>query len=260
LIYDYLKERSVNSWMLLLVGAVVACGQGAFDVASVKPSSQESRLIGVLAYPGGRVLIRNQTLGQLVQEAFNVAEYQVSGGPQWIRETRYDIDARAQPGSGASPSAKTRSAITEGQRQMLQALLKERFQLQWRRELRDGSVYLLVRTHKQLKLVEAKNAGGSPWVGAPQGGMIVGSGIAGVSVSMATLASRLSPYLERPVLDRTGLQGSFDFRVEYGSEEPGADITSSILTSIQELGLKLESGKGPIETIVIESAERPAAN
>jgi uncharacterized protein (TIGR03435 family) len=128
------------------------------------------------------------------------------------------------------------------------------------RETREGPVYILVRNKKELKLQSAKNKDDRPWVGGIPNGMITGNGIAGINISMPLLATRLSRYLERPVLDQTGLQGSFDFKFEYASDDPHPDVVSSILTSIQALGLKLESSKGPVETIVIDHAERPSAN
>ena len=77
---------------------------------------------------------------------------------------------------------------------------------------------------------------------------------------MADLAWRLSRYLERPVLDQTGLSGAYNFRVEYQAGDSRLDVISMILTTVQDLGLKLEASKGPVETIVIEHAEKPSAN
>ncbi len=77
---------------------------------------------------------------------------------------------------------------------------------------------------------------------------------------MALLAERLSSYLERPVIDGTGLQGSFEFKFALPKEDPAPDLISTIFSSVQGLGLKLEAGKGPVETLVIESVERPKGN
>ena len=77
---------------------------------------------------------------------------------------------------------------------------------------------------------------------------------------MPDLAWRLSRYVQRPVLDKTGLSGSFDFLVPYPSEDPRPDVISMILTTVQGLGLKLESSRGPVETIVIDHAEKPSSN
>jgi uncharacterized protein (TIGR03435 family) len=87
----------------------------------------------------------------------------------------------------------------------------------------------------------------------------------GQNISMPLLAKRLSRYLDRPVIDQTGLQGSFDFKYETGDVDPSTpynrnDVISSIVTGIHGIGLQLKSAKGPVETIVIDSAEQPSPN
>jgi uncharacterized protein (TIGR03435 family) len=143
---------------------------------------------------------------------------------------------------------------------MLQALLEDRFGLKYSKETREGPVYLLVRGKGPLRLEAAKDKYAYPWSGGLRGGMITGDGMAGINESMSDLAWRLSRYLEHPVIDRTGIGGSFDSRVEYRSDEPRPDIVALILSCTQELGLKLEGARGPVETIVIERAEKPSAN
>jgi uncharacterized protein (TIGR03435 family) len=113
-------------------------------------------------------------------------------------------------------------------------------------------------------LKPAKDANDYPWIGAPQGGMIMGNGIAGTNATMELVATRLGYYMRRPVIDRTGIGGAFDFRFDYplsnspGEERP--DVVGSILASVRGLGLKLEAGKGPVESLVIDQAEKPADN
>jgi uncharacterized protein (TIGR03435 family) len=105
-----------------------------------------------------------------------------------------------------------------------------------------------------------------PWVGGIEGGAISSStGIAGKNIAMPLMAVRLSRYLERPVIDKTGMSGSFDF--EYKNEEVDAnaevtrdDIVSSILTSVRGIGLKLTPAKAPMETIVIDQVKKPSPN
>ena len=143
---------------------------------------------------------------------------------------------------------------------MLQSLLADRFQLTCRKDTREGPVFLLVRGKGPLKMEDSKDKNEYPWSGGLRGGMITGDGLAGINESMPDLAWRLSRYLERPVLDQTGISGSFDFRVEYSSEGERPDVTSMILATVQELGLKLEPSKGPVDTIVIQHVEKPSAN
>lgn len=234
----------------------------AFEVASVKPSGPQSKTIAMYTFPGGRLTAENYTLAMLMEEAFSVQRFQISGGANWVREERYDIDARP-PASSKSIKSNPPYPMTppnDEQRQMLQALLADRFQLKFHREIKEGPVYLLVKSKRELKIKDAKDKDDKPWVGGIPNGMINGNGIAGINISMPLLATRLSRYLERPVLDRAGLQGSFDFKFEYASDDPHPNVISSILISIQALGLKLESAKGPVETIVIDHAEKPSAN
>ena len=235
----------------------------AFEVASVKPADPNARVgMGLFTYPGGRITGHMCKLDYLMQEAFDIQPFQISGGPRWIHEDRYDIEAKPPANSKSSKANPNNPKLppNQEQRQMLQALLAERFHLRYRRETNEGSVYYLVKTGKALKLQEPKDKEGYPWVGSVSGAAINGDGLAGTNATMPLMAARLSLYLERPVIDRTGLEGSFDFKFEYRSDDPRPDIISCILTSVEALGLKLQTGRGPVETLVIESAERPAAN
>jgi uncharacterized protein (TIGR03435 family) len=234
----------------------------SFEVASVKPTSPQQRILAIYTWPGGRITVTMYTLQQLMEEAFDVRSFQISGGPNWIHEDRFDIEARPPASSKSSKSSPNNPKLppNDEQRQILQALLIDRFQLKYHRETREGPVYLLVKSKKEPKLQPAKNKDDYPWAGSAAGGAPFAYGIAGTNISMAQLATRLSRPLGRPVLDQTGIDGSFDFRVEYASDDPNPDVIASILTSIQALGLKLESSKGPVETIVIDHAEKPSAN
>jgi uncharacterized protein (TIGR03435 family) len=232
-----------------------------FEVASVKPAATHE-IGGARTYPGGRVEFRGCLLHYLIELAFDVQDFQVSGGPVWIASDRYDIDAKPPASSKSSQSRPpySKAPMNEEQRQMLQSLLAERFHLNYHRESREGPVYLLVKTNKPLKMAEPQEKNAFPWSGSPAGGMITGDGLAGVNESMADLARRLGPYLGRPVLDRSGLTASYDFRTEYRPEGERPDVVSMIFACLQDLGLKLEASKGPIEAIVIEHAEKPSAN
>jgi uncharacterized protein (TIGR03435 family) len=132
--------------------------------------------------------------------------------------------------------------------------------LHFHKETREGPVYFLVKTNKELKLQPTTDKDQYPWVGSVAGGGLSGDGIAGTNATMPLMAERLGPYLGRPVIDRTGLEGPFDFKFASHSDDPHPEIISAILSSVQALGLKLETGKGPIETLVIERVEKPAAN
>ena len=152
-----------------------------------------------------------------------------------------------------------KAPMTAEQREMLQSLLLERFHLQYRRETRDGPVYVLTRGNKPLKMTDLKDKNEYPWAGGPGGGGLMGDGLKGINESMDDLAWRLSPYLGRPVLNRTEISGSYDFLADYPLEDGRGDIIGMILATVKDVGLKLEAAKGPIETIVIEHAEKPSA-
>jgi len=143
---------------------------------------------------------------------------------------------------------------------MLQTLLAERFKLAFHSESKDRPVYLLTRGKGELKLREPKNKNEYSWAGSASGGGPFENGIAGINISMAQFAKRLTAPLGRPVLDRTGLTGAYDFKYEYTSDDQSRDVIASILASIRGLGLKLEPSTAPVEIIVIEHAEKPSAN
>jgi uncharacterized protein (TIGR03435 family) len=219
-------------------------------------------VIGLFTYPGGRITATNYTLEMLMEEAYGVQRFQIAGGPRWIGDDRYSIVAKPPASAKSSKSMPPypKAPPNEEQLLMLQTLLVDRFHLQFHRETKEGPIYVLAVGSKELKLKPAKSADDYPWVGGPEGGGISGSGMAGTNASMQLLAARLSPYFRRPVLDQTGLKGAFDFRLEITKDDSQPDVIASIFSSIQALGLKLEAARGPVETLVIDYAERPTGN
>jgi uncharacterized protein (TIGR03435 family) len=249
--------------MVLIFICALLFQQPAFEVASVKPRSERTRLINtLLTYPGGRITCAGCWLQYLITEAFDVQPYQIVGGPGWLKSDQFDLEARPPAGSRSSHANPPLSKLpmNDEQRQMLQTLLVDRFRLGYHRADREGAVYFLVKTNKKLKLEPAKDKDVYPWAGAPQGTAFDSSGIAGTNITMTQLAARLSNALDRPVIDKTGLDGPYDFKYEYAADDENPDRATAILMSMQELGLKLESGKGPVKTIVIDRAEKPLEN
>jgi uncharacterized protein (TIGR03435 family) len=185
--------------------------------------------------------------------AFNVQDFQVSGGPDWTSlETGRRFDIQAEP-PGSSMSAKWQKSspkIYPGaeEREMLHALLSDRFYLAIHRETVKGPVYILSRGRSNLKLTPPKDKNESPWAGGIGGGLPDGDGIRGVNISMPELATRLSDWLSRPVTDKSEIQGSFDFEFHSGEGDinSSTDITDSDLTSIKGIGLNLKSSRGPL--------------
>ncbi len=185
--------------------------------------------------------------------AYELEGYQLVGGPKWMDDDRYDIEARAG-GESAPTSAQVQL--------MLQSLLADRFQLKFHRETKQLPEYELVVGKSGPKLKAS----------APESVKSLSFGDSGsVTVltvskgSMDQLAKQLgNSGLGRPVLDKTGLTGEYDYELRWSAEPGGTDLADrppSVVTAIQEqLGLKLESIKGPVETFVIDHAEKPSQN
>jgi uncharacterized protein (TIGR03435 family) len=263
----YLLLAIITALALSVLSGQTQADLPAFEVASIKPSSAQGgrmEINGFYTYPGGRVVGRGCTLAYLIDLAFDIQSFQISGGPSWIHDDRFEIEARP-PASSLSSQAtplSIKAPPNAEQRQMLQALLADRFQMKFRREIEQGPVYLLLKKSGPLQLEAAKDQGKSDfsWVGGLRGGIISGNGLVGTNISMPILASRLSRYLERPVLDQTGITGFFDFKFAYAPDEPHPDVLSAILASAQGIGLKLASSRGPVETITIDHVEKPSSN
>jgi len=244
----------VASW---LVPARVAFAQEpAFEVASVKIGT-----IGdghPLKISGKRVSLGVLPLRGLILYAYNVRDYQISNGPS-LFDTNYEIDA-VVPGAGAP--------TVDQVRHMLRTLLADRFKLKIRVESKDLPVYALVIGKNGSKLKESTLAADKPVQ------MINGmTRFANPRCSMATFAIVLSSLLDRPVIDRTGLSGTFDIDLTFqpgvepladGPENnfaPVAGGAPALFTAVQEtLGLRLQSTRDPMQFIVVEHWEKPTAN
>jgi uncharacterized protein (TIGR03435 family) len=260
-----------------LAGTVIGGAQapGTFDVVSIRRNVKGQQQGGGLAapQPGGRFLGLGVTLHRLVEDAYDAID--VVGGPPWATKDRFDVNARVE----GSPTA------AQIQR-MLRPMLADRFKLVVHTEARDMSVYTLTlaradrRLGAKLRRSDAKCAeeasnffpGTGPGFPPPCGDFRLGAReLTARGVSMSALARLLAGRAGRVVLDRTGLEGVYDLEVEWSSDlglerAPGgsagaAGLTPeglSLFTAFQEqLGLKLEPGRGPVEVIVIDRAEPP---
>lgn len=239
----------------------VAAQMPAFEVATIKPMDPNSSgIMGFLSYPGGRVVVGSATLKMLMYYAFDVQEFQISGGPDWVDKDRYNVVALPPALSRMAKQPPLKATPNDEQRKMLQTLLVERFGLKFHREIKEQPVYILVRGNRKLQMEDAKDKDADPRAAVfmKRGGIADGEA-AGINVSMPFLARQLSRDLGRAVLDRTGLKGSFDFHLE-PSNPSNHDIASATFDAMLRLGLKLKAGKGPVETIVIDSATRPTEN
>jgi uncharacterized protein (TIGR03435 family) len=249
---------------LKLVGTLLASAillAQEFEVASVKPSTPQERSITLSTWPGGRITVTNFTLHQLIEKTYGVEKFQVSGGPAWIDVDRYSIEARPPASSELSKFSPTNPKTPPPQEEllMLQALLADRFQLKLHRETKEGTVLTLVITSKGPKLQPPKNRDDRPLVSSGFDNDVEGKRLyylQGHNATMPLLAQRLAGLLGRPVHDDTGLAASFDFKFNFDEDETHA----TMVAAIQQLGLKLEAKKAPIETLVVDHAEKPSAN
>lgn len=238
---------------LMLAIAVLSFAAGArtqsparleFDVASIKANTSENGRSSIRPTPT-ELFVENASLRKCVALAYNVSEDRDSAisAPDWLNFERYDIAAKFPAGTPLDQV-----------RVMLQNLLADRFKLNLHRESREVPIYALVVAKSGPKLREsAPGAQGS--IGMSQGHL------SGKGVPIAALADRLSGpvfQLGRPVLDRTGIAGLYDFSLDWTPD----DSTPSVFTALQEqLGLRLEAQKGPVEVLVVDSMERkPTAN
>jgi uncharacterized protein (TIGR03435 family) len=252
----------------MLMAAVVAMGVGlsqtqapVFEVATVKANLSGRAGWEFPAPVHGKLTVINASLKMLIAAAYSVDRVRVTGGPGWASADRFDIVAQGDA------SASARQVW-----QMLQGLLTERFGLVLHRETKEMPVYALTVAKGGSKLGKAVEGG----TGIQQFRMRDGGGaILGENATLDGLARALSTTLDRPVVNRTGLIGSFDLhdlrwsgdaekgppQMEVRTEERGATAGDmpSIFVAIQEqLGLRLDSAKGPVELLVIDRAERPS--
>lgn len=226
---------------LLLILAPLGCGQTApaFDVASVKPTTAEPGSSSGISSDTGRIAGRNVTLKHCVRSAYGIPEAQILGGPKWVDEDRYDIDAKA-PG----PAGDHEMMV------MLRQLLAERFKLVFHRETRPIPGYAVVAGKKGLTAKRSEPGIGSQSSSSRRS-------IDATACDMGCLARKLSEVLHAPVADLTGVEGKFNFKLEWTPD----DFQTAVFAAIEEqLGLKLEARKVPTEVIVIDSVVKPSQN
>jgi uncharacterized protein (TIGR03435 family) len=276
--------RALQSISLLVLAPLAALAQPAaelpaFEVASVKRAAPQpdGRIRVSMGGDPGRVNYANVTLKNVLTRAYEVKSYQITG-PAWLDSERYDIVAKVPDG-----------APKEQIPAMLRNLLAERFKMKVHRETKEQPVYALIvgKNGPKLKKADENPAPSEPVApgGAPpprRGTMfMVGNGRIEVkNATIAALSDMLSNFLDRPVVDMTKIEGSYDIVLEVSPEElgglrrmavaagpgpaqqgpeevaPESAPGQSIFTAVQQLGLKLEPRKAPIDYIVVDEAEK----
>jgi uncharacterized protein (TIGR03435 family) len=259
-----------------------------YEVASIKPNKSGTNMVRLMLSPDG-LSATNGTLQMLIHVAYGAEDNQISGGPSWLNSDHYDMEAKMD-----SATADALHKLSEDQgrlerQRMLQALLADRFKLTIHRETKELPVYMLVIAKNGPKIQEAKPGDTYPnGFKGPDGragaGMFFMDGrgsVTGQGIPIENLARLLSQQLGRKVEDKTALTGKYDFTLKWTPDEsqgamfkgpgpgpqgaaspPPPDASGpSIFTALQEqLGLKLESQKGPVEILVIDHAEQPSGN
>jgi uncharacterized protein (TIGR03435 family) len=263
----------------------------AFDVVSIRENKSGDPRQAMRRQPGGRLNIVNLPLRTLIIDAFGLQPQQLAGGPDWIDSARFDITAQASGELGVAEPGSVGPVNL-----MMQRMLAERFQLAVHTESRELPIYTLTlaRSDGRLgprirtaaidcqaamnNLTKQEQGGGAPPVppqrpdGGPGCGMRMGPGsqLTAGGTSMAALARLLAVPVGRLVLDRTGLDGGFDFDLEFTADPaapagaagaPAGADAPSIFTALEEqLGLKLQAERAPVEVLLIDRVERPTEN
>jgi uncharacterized protein (TIGR03435 family) len=260
-----------------------------FEVASVRPNESGDNKVSIDVQPSGRATAVNAPLTMIIRNAYRLQEFQLVGVPEWAQSARYDITARAD---GEFPPPLPGGEIGPAQL-MFQSLLEERFKLKVRRDTRELPIYALVVARADGKLGSnltpstldcaaisaARRSGTLPEPPKPGDRPIcsirIGFGqLVGTGFPLTNLAGSLVQFVRRSVVDRTGLSGQFDFDLKWTPDQLPAGAPTdrpfrmngleidpngpSIFTAVNEqLGLRLEAQRGPVEVLVIDHIEKP---
>ncbi len=244
-----------------------------FEVASVKPAPSDTQWSYRFA-PGGRTVLTGFRLRDLILLAWRVQDFRVLGTTGWMDSERFNIEGKAEGNPGQEES-----------RRMIQSLLADRFRLALHRETRELQQYSLVRAKNGSGLTASRPGICTPYddsswplpgrpdlpacgfkmhLRRPENAAPV-MVLEARGVGMARVATVLGTLLQHSVSDDTGIEGAWDFDLEYAPDDgtaPPSDTSGpSLFTALQEqLGLKLETRRGPVEVFVVDHAERPSAN
>ena len=230
-----------------------------FEVASIRPNTGEGRGTSINTSPAS-FRATNITLQNLIQFSYGVQDYQVTGGPGWLRDDRFDIVAKyesAENGAVGALDQKAGEKRNERIRAALRDLLADRFQLRVHQESKELPIYALVIDKGGPKVKVSVDGGGSMNTNQSNGtGRMTGQG-----VPISTLANALSGTMRRPVRDETGLREIYDFTLDWTDNQSAEGAGLTIFSAVREqLGLRLESKKGPVNIYVVDSAAKPSEN
>jgi uncharacterized protein (TIGR03435 family) len=231
-----------------------AAQRPAFAVATIKPSKDAVKFEhdGKTELMGDTLRMQDVTLGTCIKLAYRVQDRQIAG-PSWLETDRFDITAKSDG-----------LVEQDAMKQMLQSLLADRFQLSFHREPREMKVIVLTVAGGHQKLTPAAAPDAKPFRQNTANGTIA------KSMPIGEFADFLSGPLDMPVVDHTGLSGKYDFAIDFTPYLPDPaknmdgtrpDTTSILKAALQdELGLKMEAGKAPVDVLVVDHVEKPSQN
>jgi uncharacterized protein (TIGR03435 family) len=255
----FLKQCALAAVIPALVAAQTP-ERLTFEVASIKAADPNAQGGGIKAMPGGqRYVATNVPVTLIMSLMYKVPMRQISGAPDWMNTNRYDIEAKA-----------AHSYNLDDLHTMFQNLLADEFKLRFHKEIKEGPVYVLSvdKGGSKMAVNHAEEDFNIPIVPAGV------SQFAGTRVPMNYLTWFLSQILareQRPVIDKTGLDKFYDFKLSFAPDLPPGANTDNLPAGLmdrptlfdalrEQLGLKLEAQKGPVEMYVIDHAEKPASN
>ena len=248
----------------------------AFDVASVRETIRNGQVdMGIVNPPNKSVFSANSvSLRILIQLAYDFGPFQISGGPEWLDNRYFTVQAKSDPAIDEQLAKLSTANGRLEKLHMVQAMLADRFHMRAHWETRQQSAYVMTIAKGGVKMQPTKLPlpQGDPNVapttpttvvhahGGPQGIEIDGE-----RFSMRAIALMLSTQMRMPVTDNTGDKGYYDFAFQFTRDtlgtSPNPDAYPSIPVAVQdELGLKLEMQKGPVDVMVIDHADLPSEN
>ena len=232
-----------------------------FEVATIKPTQPGGRGFSLLVGPGGGLTTTSTSLSDLMVFAYGIHTRQIINGPAWLETEKFDITAK--PDQEGMPNERQLRAE-------MQKLIAERFQLTFHHDQKELSVYAITLGKGEQKLTKNDNGGSLPTFGVGMGRLTIRNG------TMTDLAGLLqAQVLERPVVDQTGLTSKYDFTIrwtpdpsQFGGRAANAppppentEAPPDLFTAFQQqLGLKLESTKAPVDVLVLDKVEKPSEN
>ena len=257
------------AWLVVAALATAQTLPPAFEVASVKPSASRDAAMRI-NWPRGRFSAVNVTTRQFIQAAYVLQPFRLEGGPAWMNADRFNIEATVN----IDVSLDTTRGMPEPIRLMMQRLLEERFMFASHWETKSKTVYALVRAtpsrsagpNLQKSSVDCRSLFNAVRRGAPASTLAPCSNqsspgrIKAGGLLLAQFADMLTSTLQQLVFDRTGLDGGFDIELAW-SPDPTVDGGPSLFTALQEqLALKLEATKAPVDVLIVDRLLKPSAD